>query len=245
MKQKGLLTELHCQLAFTELGFLILSPSSEDSRYDFVVDIGNKFLRIQCKTCSLNDDETAITFSCRSTRSTAQENISRRYTKDEIDYFYTYYNNKSYLIPVEECSTAKTLRFVSPSSNQKDKISFASDYEIKTILQNKEGISSFQEVLMKERVQKKEQKNSICPNCGQHKTSMASLCRMCNIENSRLTIRSSREELKEKIRTIPFTQIASQYNVTDNAIRKWCKAENLPYRVSDIKNISDSEWEQI
>lgn len=245
MKQKGLLTELHCQLAFTELGFLILSPSSEDSRYDFVVDIGNKFLRIQCKTCSLNDDKTAITFACRSTRSTTQENISRRYTKDEIDYFYTYYNNKSYLIPVEECSTAKTLRFISSSSNQKDKISFASDYEIKTILQNKEGIFSFQEILMKESFQKKEQKNSICPNCGQHKTPMASLCRMCSIENSRLTERPSREELKEKIRTTPFTQIASQYNVTDNAIRKWCKAENLPHRVSDIKNISDSDWEQI
>ena len=245
MKQKGLLTELHCQLAFTELGFLILSPSSEDSRYDFVVDIGNKFLRIQCKTCSLNDDKTAITFACRSTRSTTQENISRRYTKDEIDYFYTYYNNKSYLIPVEECSTAKTLRFISSSSNQKDKISFASDYEIKTILQSKEGIFSFQEILMKESIQKKEQKNSICPNCGQHKTPAASLCRMCSIENSRLTERPSREELKEKIRTTPFTQIASQYNVTDNAIRKWCKAENLPHRVSDIKNISDSDWEQI
>ena len=139
-------------MAFTELGFLILSPSSEDSRYDFVVDIGNKFLRIQCKTCSPNDNETAITFSCRSTRSTTQENISRRYTKDEIDYFYTYYNNKSYLIPVEECSTVKTLRFISSSSNQKDKISFASDYEIKTILQNKEGIFSFQEILMKESI---------------------------------------------------------------------------------------------
>ena len=35
------------------------------------------------------------------------------------------------------------------------------------------------------------------------------------------------------------------FNVTDNAIRKWCDAENLPRRVSDIKSYSDSEWEII
>ena len=34
-----------------------------------------------------------------------------KYTKDEIDFFATYWENQCYLIPVECCSTEKTLWF--------------------------------------------------------------------------------------------------------------------------------------
>lgn len=57
--------------------------------------------------------------------------------------------------------------------------------------------------------------------------------------------RPSREELKKLIRTEPFTQIGRNYGVTDNAIRKWCQFENLPYKKRDIKAYSDYEWEQL
>lgn len=144
MKQKGLMTELNCQRAFTELGFLVLCPLSEDSRYDFVVDLGDRFIRVQCKTCTPSSDGSSISFACRSTRSNTQDNVSRKYTKEEIDYFYTYYWGKSYLVPVEECSSAKTLRFVKPPSGQLAKISFAKNYELKKILLEREEINSFQ-----------------------------------------------------------------------------------------------------
>lgn len=55
----------------------------------------------------------------------------------------------------------------------------------------------------------------------------------------------SREELKKLIRTTPFVQIGKQFNVSDNAIRKWCDKYNLPRKVSDIKKYSDEEWELI
>lgn len=55
----------------------------------------------------------------------------------------------------------------------------------------------------------------------------------------------SREELKKLIRTTSFTQIGKQYGVSDNAIRKWCDKYNLPRKVSDIKKISDKDWELI
>ena len=42
---------------------------------------------------------------------------------------------------------------------------------------------------------------------------------------------------------MPFTQIGNMYGVSDNAIRKWAKGYGLPSRVSDIKNLSDSEWD--
>lgn len=41
------------------------------------------------------------------------------------------------------------------------------------------------------------------------------------------------------------TQIGQMYNVSDNAIRKWCKIENLPSKKADIKSYSDEEWFKI
>jgi hypothetical protein len=51
--------------------------------------------------------------------------------------------------------------------------------------------------------------------------------------------------LKKLIRTKPFTQIGKQFNVSDNAIRKWCDNYNLPRKVNEIKSYSDEEWELI
>lgn len=57
--------------------------------------------------------------------------------------------------------------------------------------------------------------------------------------------RCDRETLKSLIRSTPFTRIAEQFGVTDNAIRKWCDYYNLPRRVKDIKSYSDEEWNNI
>lgn len=54
-----------------------------------------------------------------------------------------------------------------------------------------------------------------------------------------------RDALKSKIRSIPFTKIANDLGVTDNAVRKWCKKYNLPFKKSEIKNITEEDWEKI
>lgn len=41
-----------------------------------------------------------------------------------------------------------------------------------------------------------------------------------------------------QIKSMPFTEVAKIYNVTDNCIRKWCKRLNLPYRKKDIKQFT-------
>ena len=51
-----------------------------------------------------------------------------------------------------------------------------------------------------------------------------------------------RSVLKSLIREMPFTQIGKMFEVSDNAIRKWCKSYNLPSKVSLIKTIPDEEW---
>lgn len=54
--------------------------------------------------------------------------------------------------------------------------------------------------------------------------------------------RPSREELKALIRNTPFLTIGKRYGVCDNAIRKWCKAYNLPYKSLVIRKMTDDEW---
>lgn len=140
-KQKGNLTELQCITACYLLGYNVSIPYGENSRYDFILDLNGKLLKIQVKTSrlklSIKNPQDAIVFACRSTNTNAHGNTYHRYNKQQIDYFATYWDNQCYLIPVEECSTEKTLWFKPPANGQKYMISMASDYELEKIL-NKE-----------------------------------------------------------------------------------------------------------
>jgi hypothetical protein len=43
--------------------------------------------------------------------------------------------------------------------------------------------------------------------------------------------------LSKLILSKSFVEIGRLYGVKDNAVRKWCKKFNLPYRKSDIKKL--------
>lgn len=88
-------------------------------------------------------------------------------------------------------------------------------------------------------------KKHYCVDCGKVISNEAQRCSECASKNSRLVERPTRAELKNLIRNKPFTQIAKQFNVSDNAIRKWCKSEGLPTKKTEIKKYSDLEWENI
>lgn len=90
-------------------------------------------------------------------------------------------------------------------------------------------------------------KEYFCEECGAKITKYSStgLCEQCVRKSRRKAERPDRETLKTLIRDTPFTKIASSYGVSDNTIRKWCKSENLPSTVSEIKKISDQVWKEI
>lgn len=244
-KQKGLVTELQCELAFSQLGILLSQPIVDDSRYDYIADLNNHFIRIQCKTSSISEDGSYFKFATRSTRCNSGENIVRGYTKNEIDYFYTYMNGKSYLIPVEECSAVKTLRLLPTKNNQP--FNKAEDYEIDKILRERENFNNFSynEIHIIEKTKTNYESKNKCKECGKPITNKATLCEECYRKNRRVVERPSRNELKKLIRLLPFIQIGNQYGVSDNAIRKWCDSYNLPRKKNEINNFSDEEWENI
>lgn len=140
-KQKGNLTELQCLTAFYEEGCHVSLPYGENSRYDMIVDIDGILIRVQVKTSSLKDDG-AISFSCRSSHVNSMGVKNIRYSAQEIDYFATFWDGQCYLIPVQECSVEKTLRFVPPKSGQIKGITFAAEYIIQKQLEKIRGGSN-------------------------------------------------------------------------------------------------------
>lgn len=84
-----------------------------------------------------------------------------------------------------------------------------------------------------------------CPICGCPIWNKSEMCVKCR---SRLRSKDNgitRDELKSKIRSQSFVSIGKEFGVTDNAVRRWCKKFNLPFRTRDIKAYSDEEWERI
>ena len=90
-------------------------------------------------------------------------------------------------------------------------------------------------------------KTNKCIDCGKLITNEAIRCKTCDgrFRKANKETRVSREELKKLIRKHSFLAIGKIFGVTDNAIRKWCRNFNLPYRSSEIKSYSEEEWEKV
>ena len=136
-KDVGNITEVSCMLEFMKLGYPVLTPYGDCQRYDFVVEINNKFYRIQSKTAiDTYINEGYIVFRCDNTTTKNGKVVHHSYDENEIDYFSTFYNGKCYLVPVNECSREKRLRFTTPKNGQTRGITFASEYELEKVVAN-------------------------------------------------------------------------------------------------------------
>lgn len=94
------------------------------------------------------------------------------------------------------------------------------------------------------RKQKRREK-CFCIDCGKEIYYGSTRCLPCENAHRVKEKPVSREELKQLIRTTPFTTIGKMFGISDNAIRKWCKSFNLPSKSGEIKKISDKDWELI
>lgn len=101
-KAKGLTIELLCQAYLTSLGYNVSIPIGEECKYDLIVDIQGRLMRVQVKACQ--EEKNGIKFSTRSVTTSGDKNVIHTYSKEEVDYFATFYNEQCYLIPIEECA---------------------------------------------------------------------------------------------------------------------------------------------
>ena len=219
---KGQIIELKVQEELLRYGFDISIPSYNASKYDLIADTGSELLRIQVKK-SISNSLSSFSFCCTTQNVKSSTKAKHKYTKDEIDYFATVWKDKVYLIPIEETSLHKTIKF-------NDETYLASN-----IL---EGYSRLSD---DELYNSTHQGKYYCSVCGCEISYGATKClSCCNKEKSKNI--PDRNTLKNLIRNTPFTQIGKKYNVTDNAVRKWCDKYGLPRRSGDIKKYSEEEW---
>lgn len=129
-QQKGITTEMYVAAYLLSLGYNVSQPLCQDSKYDLIVDVEGKLLRLQVKTAR-KTSSNSIEFNCRSTTTNSQYNKSRRYSPTEIDYFATYWDNQAYLIPINECSTVKRLHLEQPKQSN---WCYINDYSAKEVL---------------------------------------------------------------------------------------------------------------
>jgi hypothetical protein len=137
-KKKGNLTEMQCMSAFMAHNCGVSIPFGDNSKYDFIAEVDGKLLKIQVKTSS-SRDSSSIKFSCRSTHVNCAGVKNVKYTAADIDYFATYWDGVCYLVPVNECSNEKTLRFELPKNGQGKGITMAEHYRLDNQLKNMKG----------------------------------------------------------------------------------------------------------
>lgn len=72
-----------------------------------------------------------------------------------------------------------------------------------------------------------------CPMCGKEKSCNTELCRECYKKEQAKDI-PPKEELYELLPNHSMCEIGRIYDVSDNAVRKWCRKYGLPFKREDI-----------
>jgi len=134
--QKGAVAEAAITAMAIELGLTVLRPLCEGRRYDLVVDLEPRLLRVQCKLARRVD---GVLYVCvKTNRCTPGGYVSTSYTADEIDAVGAYSPDlrSCFLIPIAEVAGRRAihLRLDPARNNQAQGIKWARDYDFATVL---------------------------------------------------------------------------------------------------------------
>jgi hypothetical protein len=124
---------LAVMLALQSLGYAVLIPFGENTRYDLIADTGERLLRVQCKSGRLR--KGAIVFkACSSYAHHPNPRIVSRSYGDEVDCFAVFCPATAgvYLIPIDDLPNRweATLRVDPPRNRQRAGIRQARDFQI-------------------------------------------------------------------------------------------------------------------
>ena len=137
-KQLGERTQAHIIARLLEVGYTVLTPYGDSSRYDLVIeDAEGKFWRVQCKTAWIEGGDASIQFAATSLRSRSTNGkvkYSRAGYVGQVEYFavYSHELHKTYLIPASHIGSATRMRLrLAPAKNNQEKgAKWAREYEL-------------------------------------------------------------------------------------------------------------------
>jgi PD-(D/E)XK endonuclease len=120
-------------LELSRRGYHVLLPHGVNHRYDLVLDQGDEFLRVQCKTGRLRSGR--IVFSTKSVRCNTKQVLTRSYD-GEIDYLAVYCpeTDSVYLVPAAGIARGYcALRVDPPANGQRRHINWAADHQLSSL----------------------------------------------------------------------------------------------------------------
>lgn len=127
--QKGLIAETAIVAECVRLDVGVCQPLGPE-RYDLIIDLRPRLLRVQCKWANLYGD--VVIARLYSNRRGPNGMIRRLYTADEVDGFAVYCGElrRSFYLPADDVpGSAVQLRLHPTRNNQSLRVRWAKDYE--------------------------------------------------------------------------------------------------------------------
>jgi len=213
-------------------GLGIAFPLSDNYPFDLIIIANNKLFRAQVKTSSRSENSESIEFKFVS--SNWYNGKTKTYTTKDCDICigYDILRNRVFLFPVKDIDGKInfTIRYSEALNGQTNGINLAKDFEL-----SKDKIKEVFDFdvpdLQVYHVREKKEYIRKCIVCGNefvHNCRVAKLCSSkCQTIHKSKVPHPSKEELEKLVWSKPLIQLAKDLGVSDNAIRKWCKKENI------------------
>ena len=129
---KGNVAELAIAAEAARLGLTVLMPMTEHERYDLVLGIAGRLLRVQCKWGSRHGDVIKVRLRS-SYHSPTRGYVVKTYAPEEVDLIAVHCGDldRSYLLPIELFTGKATayLRLGPARNNQRASVHLAAHYE--------------------------------------------------------------------------------------------------------------------
>ena len=129
---KGNVAELAIAKEAVKLGLSVLKPLTEHERYDLVIGVAGRLLRVQCKWGAMKGDVVCVRVSS-SYHSPTRGYVKSTYDSSEIDVVAVYCDDLDccYLLPIDLVAGRSVvhLRLDQTRNNQRAALNWAADYE--------------------------------------------------------------------------------------------------------------------
>lgn len=223
-KEKG-----NCGLAFAIMyyvskGYTVSIPLNDTQDYDLVVDREGRLTKVQVKATSQRSPYGYTVARVASTGGT--KGIKYKTVKDtDIDYLFVLTElEEMYEVPITDINTDNTINF-GPDRQKYRVDNLSTTYMKKTSI--KESTD--------------EEKHKYCKDCGAEISSKntSGYCFSCAMKHRQKVERPSAIQLAQEIIESGFVGTGNKHGVSDNTIRKWCIAYQLPTKKEELK-----EWLQ-